>query len=409
MLIKITKLKIFNNFQRKLTADFKMVFFGRVVINSASQLIGLFLPIFLYKFLDMNLFLVIAYYLLLDFLYLNFIIIGCRQIMNRVGIKRSLQISIIFVSLYYAFLLLLDKFFVLNNSFLGINFIWWLIPAVLFSLMFRLTYWVPFHTNMAELTDRRIRASQLSLMEATMMVLGAIMPIIAGLVLSSLGFSYLFLMTLLIFLLSIIPFSFTPKIEEKFSWTYKKTWKVFFSKKFRKNVISYMGDGAESIVGIVIWPIFIWKLLEGDYLQIGLISSVIIVATIVLQLLVGGLIDKSTNRNKWLRYGSFFYSIGWIFKVFISGALQIFIFSTYHNISRIFSRTSFDTLNYDIASNQGHYVDEYNVIREMAIMLGKIIMGLIIIVIAPFLPLSYIFLLAALASLSMSLLSVNKK
>ncbi len=406
--MKIIETIFFKQIRKRLTFNFRMVFFGKIVINLAGQLIGLFLPIFLYKFLGMNLVLVIAYYVLLDFLYLNFVVLGCRYIMNKIGIKRSLQISVVFVAIYYAVLLFLDKFLTSSSSFWGIDAIWWLIPAAFFSLMFRVTHWVPFHTNVAELTDRNIRASQLSLMEATIMILGAIVPIVAGLILSYLGFSWLFLTALLIFLLAIIPFSFLPKVEEKFSWTYIETWKVFFSKKFRKNIFAYMGDGAEGIIGIIIWPIFIWQLLEGNYLKVGAISSFIVVFTMTLQLLAGNLMDKSVNKKMWLRYGSFFYSMGWVLKAFVGGALQIFVFSTYHNISRVFSRTSFDTLNYDIAADQGHYVDEYTAVREMAVMVGKILMGIVIILVLPFLPLQYIFLLAALASLSMGFLALVK-
>ena len=215
--IKIIKKLPFIQIRSRLTANFRMVFFGRIVLNSANQLMGLFLPIFLYQFLGMSLPLVIAYYLLLDLLYLNFVALGCRYIMNRIGIKRSLQVSVLFGAIYYAILILLDKSIALDYSFLGIEAIWYLVPAALFSLMFRLTHWVPFHTHVAELTDRHIRASQLSLMEATMMILGAIMPIVAGVILSYLGFSWLFLLTLLVFLIAIIPFSFLPKIKEEFS------------------------------------------------------------------------------------------------------------------------------------------------------------------------------------------------
>ena len=45
------------------------------------------------------------------------------------------------------------------------------------------------------------------------------------------------------------------------------------------------------------------------------------------------------------------------------------MFSTYHNC-RVFAKTPFDALNYDIAADHGHYVDEYTVIREMAIAIG---------------------------------------
>jgi len=389
---------------RNLTQNFRMIFFSRITINSATQLMGLFLPIFLYQFFDLSIWSVIFYYLVVDSLYAGLVIWGCKGIMNKLGIKRSLQLSILFGSAYYTTFFLINRFVIPGDLLDNISAWIWIIPAMLFTLLFRLSHWIPFHTNIAKLTEKNVRASQLSLMEATMMILGAIMPIVAGLVLDYLGYEILFLMAIAIYLFSLFPFSFLPPVEEKFVWSWRKTWRKFFSKKMRPSVLAYAGDGAESVAGSIIWPIFIWQLLDGDYFKIGALSSFIILVTITLQILFGSLLDKIPNRRKFLRYGSFFYSFGWTLKALIDSAFQVFLFSTYHNLSRVFSRTSFDALNYDIAADQGNYVDEYTVVREIAILIGKIIMAIFILILLPYLSLRYIFLLAALASLAMSLL-----
>ncbi len=384
-----------------------MIYFSRITINSATQLMGLFLPIFLYQFLDFSLSWVIVYYLISDLLYASLVAVGCRQLMNRLGIKRSLQVSVFFGAAVYIAFFLINHYVVPNSQLAAGHQLWWLAPTIFFSLFFRLTHWIPFHTNVAKLTERQIRASQLSFMEATMLALGAVMPIVAGLALEYLGYSTLFFLAVSIYLISLVPFSQLPAIKEKFSWGYQETWRHFLSKKMRGSVIAYAGDGAESIVGSIIWPIFIWQLLSGNYLQVGAISSVIILATIVLQIMVGSLMDNLPSR-RWLRYGTILYALGWILKALVNSAFQVFLFSTYHNLSRVFARTSFDALNYDIAADQGHYVDEYTVIREMAIVFGKAIMCLLIIFLIPFLSLRYLFLVAAVASLLMSLLKPDQ-
>jgi MFS family permease len=389
---------------RNLTHNFRMLYFSRITISSATQLMGLFLPIFLYIFLDMSLSLLIFFLLGLDFLYLIFLVYGCKKIMNPLGIKKSLQISVILGALYYIVFFFIDNYVMSGAMSLELHRFWWLLPVALLNLLFRLSHWVPYHTDVAKLTEKRIRASQLSLMEATMMAIGTMMPLVAGLILSYLGYSYLFLLAVSIYLLSSLPLSRLPKVEESFSWTHKQTWKTLLSKKLRPSVIAYAGFGAESVIGLVIWPIFIWQVLDKNYLQVGAISSVIIIATILLQIFVGKSLDKLNNKRLWLRYGIFFYAFGWILKALVGTAFQVFLFSAFHNISRIFSSTSFDTLNYDIAADQGHFVDEYTVIRDMSLLIGKIIMGLFIILIIPFLSLRYIFVVAALVSLLMTLL-----
>ena len=384
-----------------------MIYFSRITLNSATQLMGLFLPIFLYQFLGFSLVRVIIYYLISDLLYANLVAVGCRQIMNRLGLKRSLQISILFGAAFYSVFFFINRYVLQGDQLIDNHQLWWLLPAIFFSLFFRLTHWIPFHTSLAKLTEHYIRASQLSFMEATMLSLGAIMPIIAGLSLEYLGYSTLFFLAISIYLIALIPFSQLPQVKEEFSWTYKETWRRLLSKKMRCSVLAYAGDGAESVVGAIIWPIFIWQLLAGNYLQVGALSSVIILVTIILQIFVGSLMDNLPSR-RWLRYGTLLYAFGWILKALINSAFQVFLFSTYHNLSRVFARTSFDALNYDIAADQGHYVDEYTVIREMAIVFGKALMCIFIILIIPFLALRYLFLVAALASLLMSLLKSSQ-
>jgi len=394
--------------RKNLTYNFRMLYFARITINSATQLMGLFLPIFLYQFLDFSLSLVIVYYLIIDLLYLGLVVYGCRGIMNRWGIKKSLQISILFGAIYYSF------FFLINHYLLAGDFtalgskIWWLVPTIFLSLFFRLTHWIPFHTSLATLTDRSIRASQLSFLEATILALGAVMPLVAGLALEYLGYSWLFLLAVIIYLISWLPFSRLPQVKEKFSWSYGETWRRLFSKKNKDNFLAYAGSGAESVVGSVVWPIFIWELLSGNYLGVGAISSVIIIFTIILQMVVGYFLDRQPNRRRWLRYGTWLYSLGWVLKALVNSALQVFLFSTYHNLSRVFAKTPFDALNYDIAADHGHYVDEYTVTREMAIAIGKAIMSVLILAIIPFMSLRWVFVVAALASLFMFLLNVEE-
>ena len=265
-------------------------------------------------------------------------------------------------------------------------------------------YWVPIHTDITTFTNKGDRGKQLSLFSTAQVILGAIMPIIGGLILLKYHYDVLFIMAIIIYFLSLIPLSTLPKVVERFSWTIGKTWKEFFSKKRRNMILAYMGDGAEGEIGIIIWPVFIWTLLNHNYLEVGIISSLVVIVTIVVQLFTGKLVDKG-NKKKMLKYGSFFYSIGWIIKIFIATTLQIFFISAYHSLVKIFTRTSFDTMNYDLAADQGHYMDEYTVVREMAISMGRIIMDIFIIASLFIFSIQWTFMLAAIASLGMNYIS----
>ncbi len=384
---------------RSLTYNFKMIFLSRITINSAAQLMSLFLPIFLFQFFDLKLYWVLVFYLISDFLFLSLMAKGCSYFINKYGINMSLQVSIIFGSLHYVSLFLIDFFLLPSISIFSIVNIWWLLPTIFLSTLFRLSHWVPYHTCISTLTDQNIRRSQFSLLEATILSTGVIMPIIAGLVLEYFSYSLLFIIALIIYFLSLIFFSKLQKVDAKFTWAYKETWQKIFSKKMRFNLLAYIGEGAESGIKIIIWPIFIWIILEGNYFQVGYVSAVIVFISIVIQMILGNALDASKNRNSWLSYSSILLAIAWTLKASIINIWQIFIYSTFYNIVSIFTRTSLLPTHYDIASDQGEYGDEYNLIREKGLMIGRVLSYSLSLLIILYYPLNYIFYLAALFSI----------
>ena len=158
------------------------------------------------------------------------------------------------------------------------------------------------------------------------------------------------------------------------------------------------------VVGLIVWPIFIFQLLNGNYFQVGFISTLIIAVTAILQLVLGRHVDLNTPKEKVLKWGSILYSFGWIIKIFIATAFHVFIIGAYHSISSILLYTPFNTLNYEIMADQGHYIDEFTVLREMAVNFGKVIMVLLIILISFFFDIQWVFILAAMAAFTLGFL-----
>jgi hypothetical protein len=394
----------------RLSGGLVSIYSSRIILSIASSLMGLFLPIFLFELFDFKLSYTLIYFLIDYAIYAFLVAFGAKFSLNKLGIKAAIIISTVWGSAYY-----LIFYFMIGSSgsiesALGMDHEKILILlglSIFFINLQRLMYWVPVHTEMTKFTDRTNRTRELSILEATCIAFGAIVPAFAGWVLVTYGYNVLFIITVFVSFLSIIPLFALPPTEEKFSWTYAQTWREFFSKKRRKTILAFMGDGAENVVSGIIWPIFIWQILKGNYLSVGAISSAIVLSTIILELFVGKFAD-SGKRDRILRWGTIFYALGWFIKIFIATAFQIFVISTYHNLTRIFTRTPFDAVLYERAADQGHYVDEYTVIHEMALMAGRIIIILIIIALVPFFGIGLTFILAAFSTLLMNLLIDEK-
>src|SRR5690606_33667421 len=113
--------------------------------------------------------------------------------------------------------------------------------------------------------------------------------------------------------MSCITYLFVPAIEEQFTWSYRETFRNLWSERFRNVFVSEAANGAEVVVTLVAWPIFLYEVLSENVLEVGFLSAVIVAATIVLQLMVGKYLDtKKGSKRLTLRRGSIFYAAGWI-------------------------------------------------------------------------------------------------
>jgi len=394
---------MFRNLTKKycevpLSHGFVSLYTGKTIVLIAGALLGIFLPIFLYDLFNQNFRLVVIYYGFGYLLYGLTVSLG-GKFLNKFGFRKALQTSVFFGALFYATFYLMDR----NN-------LVYLIPLSILALtLYRLFYWLPFHVDFAKFTDRKIRARQVSIFQTTRLILGVFAPLVAGFLIMRFNFDVLFVIAIVLFIASGIPYLDIPRTRERFSWRWKQTWAEFFSRKRRRVILAYAADGGESVIGLIIWPVFIYQLLNGNYFQVGAISTLVIGVTVVLQLSLGKYIDLKKSQEKALKWGSVFYSLGWVIKIFIVTAFQIFLAGAYHSITRIFLRTPFDFLTYEIAADQGHYVDEFTVLHEIAINLGKVCMIGLVIFVSFYFSIQWLFLLAAMVTLVFNSLKAERR
>jgi MFS family permease len=375
----------------ELSSGVVSLYMNRVILQVANGMLGLFLPVFLYLSFDQNINYVIYYFMVGHIIYFFTCSIGAK-IMSKINLKRTLIISIPFLALYYVCLYFFES-----------NIVLFTIASLFFLTMYRMFYWVPYHTDFAEFTDKRNRGKQISFLASIASLVSIAVPFAGGFILDRFDFQVLFIIVIMLIIISIIPFFLIRTVHEKYSFGYWETFKRLFHKKNRRSLLAYGADGAENAVGVVLWPIFIWQILEGNYLTIGLISSIVVIVTIVIRLIMGKYTDK-VKKKKLMRAGSILYAAGWIFKTFVTTGFQIFIASTYHNFATVVMRTPFDALMYEKAADSGHYVDEYSVMREMSINLGRVLMFCLMLIIIAFGGMNLAFPLAALISLFINVL-----
>lgn len=384
-------------FTGKISHDLTYLYISRTIVYFSNGFFTIFVPIFLYEMLGYNIQKVLLFYLIGSILYLIPLPFTTRYI-ERFSLKRSLYIA----TIADIFALLALSITTPGNVYHTIGI------TLLFVTIFRLLYWLPYHTMFTTFSDQTNRMREVSTFMATMHIVGIIAPLIAGFILAYASYQTLFIAGMVVYATSLIPLLSLSNVHEKFSWTYRQTWKNLCAKKYRPAMIAYIADGAESSVGTIIWPIFIFIILDGNYISIGLISALTIGVTVLLEILVGKHADIHHKKKKVLKINSILYAIGWLMKIFIITGFHIFVADAYHKITKALSQNSLDAITYDLSADQGHYVDEFTVLKEMALNIGRIFLYSTAIIITIFADIQWTFLLAAIATILVNTIRLQK-
>ena len=390
-------MNIFSKIQKmeKLSLGLRSLYMGKIIRDIGVSIIGMFGPIFVYTLSGSLKFALIFYGAL------NLFYILAMPLWAKIMKYKSLHFFMIIGNLLLIVYFLIFYFLAQANE-----IIWPLIVSLIFfGTTFRVFFWIPYHVDFARFINKHHRGRQISFLAIIVSLIGILLPIFSAFIISKFGFSVLYILAGVVLFISIFPLFFVPHTREKYSFGYFETFKQFFDVQHIKTNLAYIADGFQNYIGCLIWPIFIFILLDGKYMQVGLISAAVVLVSCVIRYIVGEATDKF-DKKKLMRTGSILYSLGWIFKAIIESGLHIFLVGIYHNFTGILMRTPFDALMYEIAADEGHYVDEFTIMRETALTWGRIIMVILaLILLALNINIVWIFILGAVVSVFINLIS----
>ncbi len=355
-------------------------------------ILGVFETILIYNLLG-SIPNVLWYYIAFSGLYVLTVPFGA-MISCKIGFRKSMQLAMIPLAICFTMLMIATS---------SPKPLIWLAGAIVFGICYKLLFWIPFHTEMIELSERGNRGKTVGTLNGLMVAMGVVLPLLSGWLISQFGYQSVLPISIVMTLLAIIPLRSVPEVKERFTFTYWRVWKEIFTRKRIKISIAYMADGAQSIgAGNVVWPLFMFIILSGEYMKLGMVTSAVVLIAAILHYTIGKKIDVIGSK-KILRYGSMLVSLGWFVRMFVETAFHMFIVGSYHHLVSTAVKTPFDALYYDHAADQGHYVDEYSVVREMTIHSGRIIFLFISLFIIEFMGIRAVFLFAALGALIINL------
>ena len=393
-----TPMSLFSKFKKveKLSPQLRNLYLHQVIKNIGLEVIGIFGAIFLYQITG-SLAAVLWIFLIVSFFYFLLLPLWAKLLrLINLHILMSIGTVLLLVNVII--------FYFLSPGVSSWPQIFLLGFLILAEVAHRLFYWVPYHVDLARFIDTHHRGRQLSALAILVSVIGIALPAFSAFIIVRFGFPVLFILASCLILMSVFPIFFIRSGREFFSFRYAETFTKLFDRKHFKSNLAYFANGFQNAVSQIVWPIFIFLILEGRYLKVGLLSATIILVVCILRYAVGEATDR-LDKKKLIRAGSILYAIGWLFKAVASATASIFLAGVYHDFTSVIVYTPFDALMYEIAADQGHYVDEFTILREMSLHVGRVVALALGLLIVYNFGINYVFIAAAAVSLLLSLVS----
>lgn len=375
-----------------LSRELVALYFGRILMRISLGTLGVFLPIFFYKEYGYDLGMVIAIYISILSLPLLLLPLTTR-LLGYLGIRRMIVIGVVASIFAIGSLYFFDFTPVLAT-----------LGYIFFNVLYRTLYWVPFHVDFSNNLDAHSRGRQLAILRNTADIILVMTPFIGGVLIASMGFNAVFLVSIAVMFASLFPLIYVQNTYERFSFGYIDTFMHLFARGNRTLLLAHGANGAQGVAVTVFWPIYVFILLDERFTAIGIIASLTIIAIIILRALIGNLFDRWSEKRV-LVAGVILSTTGWIAKVFVQTPLQVFAADSYHNFGRTVNTLSFDAATYEQSADNGTFVDEYTVLKEMALAVGRILMLLLIAALLTFFDLRVAFIIAAVVALVMIVLN----
>ena len=329
----------------------------------ALSLISIFIPIYLLK-LGYSLNQVIIFYI---FYFISIAIFSFFSAMlsTKVGLKHTILLRI---PLTVIFLLGL---YLLPTLKLPINLI-----AILGGFE-SILYWIPIHSLFARYSDKEHRAAEVSKWTSFPKIASMAGPLIGAFIAITLGFSILFIITITILLLSVIPLFFTKEIKPHVEFSIKRM-SIFFKKdlKFFGGVAA---NSARGLVDSLFWPIFVFLILKTIW-SVGLVGALVSISSIWFILFIGKVSDR-VNKKNILKIGGLLLAIVWFLRIFAFDSLFIYSLTVAAGFFAVLIHIPFSAITYNKINKHKKFRDEFIVFREIPVAIGRLTLLLIVLVV----------------------------
>ncbi len=345
----------FRGIERFFHTDFKQLLAYEFLKNIALSMLGIFIPIMIYKATG-TVFLPLVFLLAL----------GTTSIVLTPFIMKLICRKGFYLGLGLSYLFLLPS--IVLAIYLEFN----LSSVILIGFLYSIGHCFHFGgLNLEFVSDtsskeRSMKAAELMSIPNLGRFLG---PIIGGLLAATLGFHWVLLASLTVILISILPLLF---IEEKKTGLEIDTC-LFYDKDYSKYFPLFFLRGVQGITGVAIFSLFIYVVVGGP-LSAGMVRSLDTLG-FILTAYAAGLLASKYGRKRIIMVGSLLTAFFYLMRALVGAPLEAFIIALLGGISfKLFHVPLFSEFA-DQADRKSK--SEFYTLKEIFTSFGEVVTGIV--------------------------------
>lgn len=327
------------------------------IADFALAIVSIFEPIFLYNVLHLSIPQILLFNAAVYFFYIILIPFG-GKIISRFGYEHGILFSIPFQILFWVLL------------YAGQDNIKLLFIAPLAYAIEKSLYWPAFHASVARFAKQQQRGREFSILYVIFHVVNIVGPFVGGMLSESFGVRITFVLASAIYTCCFIPLFTTKEVFVPKLYEFRDTWLLY--KTIPKKALGYMGFG-EELLGMNIWPVFIFVVVEG-YEKVGLLVTVATIIATLASLYIGKISDQY-SKQMLVKIGSLLLSLSWFFRTVLFAPLSVFGVDSLSRTSKDIVFIPLSTLTYERASK--YHIMAYIIFFEQSLAIGKLIAALL--------------------------------
>jgi MFS family permease len=347
-------------------------------------LVVIFVPIFLLK--SGYSFSAVLFYLFLQQAFAAVLQYPASRLLQYLHPHHQLAIGTLWYAVFFGLLLSLPHY----HWSLGLLALAWALN--------RTMYWAAFHYSFGLARAHLHAGRQIAGANALVIFAQTVAPAIGGVIATVFGIKYIYMIAIVTLLLAVIPMFKADKGPERVrvQMPWLEIWRM------RRDILSNICNGITVLAEQNLWPMLVF-LVVSSYAGIGLLSSMIAVASIGVTIYVGRR-QETRGERYYIKRGLATYSLTSIGRSLVENSTQIFGLNLLGGIGRSLYVTPF--MNRYYSNSDGPFRLGYITVMETAFSVGTSVFLLILLALSIWLSMKTV-LAISLATVALTVIGVR--